>query len=119
MNRADRSIALVDHALRRRFSFVTLGVEYDILSGSLDQRNIDGTGFVRILKRINDEIGDPNYHLGISYFMNPDVDLEKNIEEIWRGEIEPYLDELFYGQSKEFQYRWEELEEQFSATLAG
>ncbi len=116
MNTADRSIALVDHALRRRFSFITLGVEYMILRKHLEANGvIDAAGFVGLLKGINDSIGEENFSVGISYFMKPGVDLKQHIAAIWQGEIEPYLDGLLFGQSKQVKYRWRDVGERMLA----
>lgn len=98
MNTADRSIALVDHALRRRFAFLELCPEFDVL---LRYHEREQTGFpaerlVAELGRLNNAIGDPHYSIGISYFLRPD--LADYIEDIWRMEIEPYLAEYFYDQ---------------------
>lgn len=96
MNTADRSIALVDHALRRRFAFLELKPEYDVLRGFHD-RNQTGfpvEGLIEALKRVNHEIGDAHYAVGISFFLR--TDLQSQIEDIWRMEIEPYLVEYFF-----------------------
>jgi len=47
-----------------------------------------------------------------AYFMKPGVELKQHIGAIWQGEIEPYLDELFYGQSRQVKYKWRDLREQ-------
>ena len=95
MNTADRSIALVDHALRRRFAFLELKPDYDLLSRfhRMHETGFDATGLVEILKRINNAIGDPHYAIGISYFL--DRQIRETLQQIWKTEIEPYLVEHF------------------------
>jgi MoxR-like ATPase len=98
MNTADRSIALVDYALRRRFAFLHLPPDYDLLR-HYHQRH--DTGFdveplVDLLEMANRRIGDAHYALGITYFLQPD--LATTLPDIWQMEIEPYLEEYFYNQ---------------------
>jgi 5-methylcytosine-specific restriction protein B len=110
MNTADRSIALVDHALRRRFAFLSLRPNYDLLL-----RFHAGSGFqvaplIEILERVNREINDPHYEIGISYFLR--TDLAEHIEDIWRMEIEPYLEEYFFDNpTKGAEYGWDAVRE--------
>lgn len=97
MNTADRSIALVDHALRRRFAFIELRPEYDVLR-NWHRRNdtgFDAGGLASVLQQLNVAIKDPHYEVGISFFLLHDV--AGQIEHIWRMEIEPYLEEYFLG----------------------
>ena len=108
MNTADRSIALVDHALRRRFAFIPLMPEYDVLKRFHHDNGFDPQGLIELMEKINKDIGDPNYSLGISYFMRND--LETHIQDIWEMEIEPYLEEFFYDQDgKTENYRWDKI----------
>ncbi len=111
MNTADRSIALVDHALRRRFSFVFLGPDYEYLESWLKRFDMDDGGqLVATLRRINQAIEDRNYHLGTSFFLTPRDALRTCLKEIWEGEVEPYLDEYFFDQpSKVDDFRWSRL----------
>ena len=105
MNTADRSIALVDYALRRRFAFIELGPNYETL-----RRYHAGTGFavaglISTLQRLNAAIGDPHYALGISYFLRDD--LATTLPDIWALEVEPYLAELFFDRPAEMEaWRW-------------
>lgn len=110
MNTADRSIALVDHALRRRFAFIPLRPRYEILRGYHEGQAVAAEGLVEeligLLGQINQAIGDPNYHLGITYFLTEK--LEENLETIWRLEIEPYLEEYFFDSAETVdRFRWE------------
>lgn len=108
MNTADRSIALVDHALRRRFAFLALNPNYEVLEKFHSREGVDVTGLVTMIKRINQRIDNSNYEIGISFFLNKD--LKEHIADIWQLEIEPYLEEYFPDQLdivKEF--RWEKV----------
>jgi 5-methylcytosine-specific restriction protein B len=113
MNTADRSIALVDHALRRRFAFIPLRPVYSVLEQYHDAFGRSVQGLVQKLHQINQAIGDPNYHLGITFFLVDKLDQE--LEGIWRMEIEPYLEELFFDdESKVAQFRWEKVRKELS-----
>ena len=108
MNTADRSIALVDHALRRRFAFIELRPDYDILRQWHEQKqtNFEIDILIEALNKINQEIGDHHYHIGISFFLNEKI--EENIADIWELEIVPYLEEMFYGSPDKLdEFTWE------------
>jgi len=110
MNTADRSIALVDHALRRRFSFIYLGPAYDVLQQRLQRDGLPANSLLSVLQAINREIDDRNFEIGISFFMSDGNNLRIALEEIWKGEIEPYLEEYFYDQPKKVDaFRWDSL----------
>jgi 5-methylcytosine-specific restriction protein B len=105
MNTADRSIALVDHALRRRFSFIALRPHYEILIKKHSDTGFPVEKLVSILKKLNGVIDDPHYEVGISFFIVKD--LAEHIEDIWCMEIEPYIEEYFFDQpSKVDEFRW-------------
>ena len=106
MNTADRSIALVDHALRRRFSFVYLAPDYEILRRRLESDGLP-SGLPEVLASINKEIGDRNYEIGISFFMSDGATLKASLESIWKGEIESYLEEFFFDKPEKVDaFRW-------------
>jgi 5-methylcytosine-specific restriction endonuclease McrBC GTP-binding regulatory subunit McrB len=110
MNTADRSIALVDHALRRRFAFIQLSPDFDILRRYHAKEGTDFPveGLVSVLINLNKEIKDPHYELGISYFLREN--LKEEIEGIWKMEIEPYLDEYFFDNRKSAdKFRWDSI----------
>jgi len=111
MNTADRSIALVDHALRRRFTFIALHPEYEILSRFQEAKGFNASGLIRQLKLINSVIADRHYEVGITFFLCED--LAKEIADIWQMEIEPYLEEFFFDQPQKFeQFRWDMIRHQ-------
>jgi 5-methylcytosine-specific restriction protein B len=110
MNTADRSIALVDHALRRRFAFLPLRPNYDLLR-HYHRREATGfevEGLIKLLKRLNGAIGDPHYEVGVTFFLNQH--LAADIADIWQMEIEPYLEEYFFDQPAQVEaFRWEHI----------
>ena len=113
MNTADRSIALVDHALRRRFAFIKIAPNYTILKRYCEDGLIDLSiniyELIQVIQDINKMINDPNYEIGISFFMT--LNIEDNIQDIWEMEIEPYLEEYFYdAPDKIKQFRWDKVE---------
>jgi hypothetical protein len=110
MNTADRSIALVDHALRRRFSFIYLEPNYDVLKSHLVEDGLPADSLINTLRTLNAAIDDRHCLVGISFFLTDGTKLRSTLEDIWRGEIEPYLDEYFYDQpDKAKAFRWDTL----------
>lgn len=110
MNTADRSIALVDHAFRRRFSFIYLAPDYAVLRRYLDECDLPADSLISVLKLINTAIDDPHYEVGISFFLKDGVRLKETLQDVWHGEIEPYLEEYFYDRPEKLEpFRWERL----------
>jgi AAA domain (dynein-related subfamily) len=108
MNTADRSIALIDYALRRRFAFIALQPDYDVLRRFYEGKDLSFSieKLIETLESLNREIDDPNYEIGSSFFLCDD--LSENIESIWKTEIEPYLEEYFFTQRQRLdQFRWD------------
>ena len=105
MNTADRSIALVDHGLRRRFAFFSLRPDYEVLRRFHAGTGYNVDGLITTLKRLNSQINDQHYEIGITFFLR--ADLKTQIEAIWTMEIEPYLEEYFFDQSDTVDtFRW-------------
>jgi len=110
MNTADRSIALVDHALRRRFAFLRLQPNHDVLRKYHQNRDtgFPVEGLIGVLRRLNNQISDPHYEVGISFFLREN--LADEIEDIWKMEIEPYMDEYFFDRpEKADDFRWDKV----------
>jgi MoxR-like ATPase len=109
MNTADRSIALVDAALRRRFYFVPFFPGEPPIEGLLRRWLEDvHPSFVwvaELLDRANTLLDDPDLAIGPSHFLRKDLS-EEWVELIWEHSIIPYLAEHFLGQAsrlEEFQ----------------
>ena len=101
MNTADRSIALVDLALRRRFYFVEFHPDRDPVRGLLRrwlERNAPGMAWVAdVVDRANAVLSnDPHAAIGPSYFMRPGLD-EDAAARIWQHSVLPYIEERLFG----------------------
>lgn len=102
MNTADRSIALVDAAIRRRFPFVELhpGAEpvRSVLKRYVESRDVKDDR-VALLAALNAAIGDSgrDLHIGPSYLMRDEVDRTGGLERVWRYDVLPLLTEHYYG----------------------
>jgi len=113
MNTADRSIALVDHALRRRFAFLALYPDFSILRKFFKEKSYKVEPLVNVLKNLNQQIGNKHYEIGITFFLHDDLSV--HLEDIWKMEIEPYLEEYFFDQSDQVdKFRWEKVKDKIS-----
>ena len=108
MNTADRSIALVDAALRRRFHFVPFFPDREPMAGLLGRwLEHEGEPFWigRLVDAVNDELKaeleGSHLLLGPSHFMkgygsSPDTQRER-LRRIWEYNIEPFIEDQFFG----------------------
>jgi hypothetical protein len=104
MNAADRSVALVDQALRRRFSFLEMPPDAAVLAAWL-QKHPPAAGadlaasvvalFERLNARLRADLG-PLCQVGHSYFMVPELD-EARLRVVWQHQVQPLLEEYFAG----------------------
>ena len=123
MNLADRSLAIVDYALRRRFAFVTLSPQYasPLFREWLGERDMDSVLVDLITSRmvaLNQEIEkDPllgeNYQVGHSFFCPRGGDfsgLDRDwYEDVVQTEIVPLLKEYWFDDAKRVQQAQEGL----------
>ena len=99
MNTADRSIALLDTALRRRFEFVEMMPDLELVSDDVDSVNCR-----QLLATMNERIRfllDREHQIGHTYFMN--VKSIDSLASTFKNKIVPLLQEYFYD-------NWEKIE---------
>jgi len=110
MNTADRSIALVDSAIRRRFRFIHLDPTSEPCSQILPkwlQANKMPTVAGAILENLNTALARYEFSVGPAYFMKDQNHSRENLQLTWKYSIEPLLEEYFYGE-------WQEKQREFS-----
>ncbi len=116
MNTADRSLALVDYALRRRFVFKTLDPILDIEKNKKLEKYFKVHGFKNKeiddmknrLKKIDELNGEINndlgkgFKIGHSYFLSLDglKDIKKWYENVIEYEIKPLLEEYYFDEQE-------------------
>ena len=112
MNTADRSLATIDYALRRRFAFINLDTAFEndetcdkFKNYLVNQEKIDASFVERIItayKKLNNYIAQTlskDFMIGHSYFINQfnnDEDNEEVYKSIVDYEIIPLLEEYYY-----------------------
>jgi 5-methylcytosine-specific restriction protein B len=92
MNTADRSIALLDIALRRRFVFQEMEPRYDVLD-----RRVGEIDLARLLRSINERLEyllDRDHRVGHAYFMP--VNSVDDLRAVFRNQVIPLLQEYFF-----------------------
>lgn len=100
MNTADRSIALLDAALRRRFYFVAFRPDRLPVSQVLDTyltREHPTLMWVSAAVRRANALLDPSAAIGPSHFMRRDLD-EGVVQRVWEHSVLPTLEDHLYGQ---------------------
>ena len=114
MNTADRSLAMIDYALRRRFSF------YDVqpaFGSDKFKQKIDEVGCAKLNSLVNkvielnesiakdDSLGE-GYRIGHSYFCNPPKDsIQQWLESIVEFDLIPLLKEYWFDNKSEVE-KW-------------
>jgi 5-methylcytosine-specific restriction protein B len=116
MNTADRSIALVDAALRRRFHFVPFFPEDGMVGGLLgrwlERHQPEAVWVAGLVSMVNawlsQDLGGPHLQLGPSYFMRSTIDQPEVLRRIWRYDIMPFIEDQFFGEPTHIErYRYE------------
>lgn len=100
MNSVDRSVALVDYALRRRFGFVRVEPNPEIVASGRRSGLVADVG-PGILDKFNQWLTkrlDRDHQIGHSYFLTEAlVDGEAAFMQLWEMDIRPLLEEYFFG----------------------
>ena len=104
MNTADRSIALVDLALRRRFYFVEFHPDDEPVKSVLREwlaRKAPAMEWVAdVVEDVNEKLKDDRHAaIGPSYFMKEGLD-RAGVERVWRHSVVPYIEECLFGDNE-------------------
>lgn len=101
MNSVDRSVALVDYALRRRFGFVRVDPNPETIEHVHGDTTL-GNGGAIVLAEFNNWLEkrlDREHVLGHSYFLGGTLDPNSasTFDQVWSLDVRPLLEEYFFG----------------------
>ena len=107
MNTADRSLAMMDTAMRRRFDFIEMMPNYSVLYGALLEYQGVKIDIAKLLKVMNKRIEvlyDREHTLGHAFFISVKklIDKDKHqqafieLASVFKNKIIPLLEEYFY-----------------------
>lgn len=110
MNTADRSLAMIDYALRRRFSFFDIVPGFDSDGFKKYQEKLKDETFNKVIdaiKALNSEIAEDDslgqgFCIGHSYFCNKEPDVKMWLENVIKYDIEPMLREYWFDNTEKF-----------------
>lgn len=116
MNTADRSLAMIDYALRRRFSFFEVEPGFDSEGFIRYQKELDSETFNELIERVkelNREISQDKslgkgFCIGHSYFCGRDVCTDDWLHSIVDYDILPMLGEYWFDDANKLR-RWENI----------
>ena len=106
MNTADRSLAMLDYALRRRFAFYKMKPSFDMEGFNKYRMRCASEKFdslINCVKNLNaaieaDESLGEGFCIGHSYFCNLDEDIDMNLSDIVEFELIPLLKEYWFDE---------------------
>ena len=104
MNTADRSLALIDYALRRRFAFIRINPAFEnekFIDNFKKYYGEENIKVIETIKDLNKHIADDKslgvgFKIGHSYFSGNESKSRKDIVNIINYEIKPLLEEYWY-----------------------
>lgn len=110
MNTADRSLAMIDYALRRRFSFFDIVPGFDSDGFKKYQEKLKDETFNKVIdaiKALNSEIAEDDslgqgFCIGHSYFCNKETGDKMWLENVIKYDIEPMLREYWFDNTEKF-----------------
>lgn len=114
MNTADRSLALMDYALRRRFSFIEILPAFNNDTFIEYKNSINNKYFNKVIEKIielNNEISEDvslgdGFMIGHSYFCNLENKYEENLKSVLKFDILPMIREYWFD-NKDMREKWE------------
>ena len=120
MNTADRSIALMDAALRRRFYFAPFFPNEPPIEGLLRRwlvRENQDTLAADLVDEANKKL-ERDMGIGPSYFMGSGQTLdERRVQRIWDRAVIPYIEEQFFGDADKLaEFRFDRLRRQLAGS---
>ncbi len=116
MNTADRSLAMIDYALRRRFSFFDIEPGFDS-EGFIEYRNsLDSETMTNLISKIcelnneitNDKSLGKGFCIGHSYFCNADICTDEWLHSVVEYDILPMLAEYWFDDDSKLK-KWENI----------
>lgn len=116
MNTADRSLAMIDYALRRRFSFFDMEPGFDSEGFRRYQASLNNDTLNELVERVKDlnkEIAadkslGKGFCIGHSYFCGQDECTDEWLDSIVNYDILPMLSEYWFDDATKLQ-RWENI----------